>query len=82
MNAEQMFKELGYVKYTGKNIIRYQICGVLTYNIEFLLDYKYVSCWTYDSFDGTKSGFSIDMKEMKAIIQQLKELGWCLQKIK
>ena len=46
MNAEQMFKELEYVKHKGKNIIRYQIGDALTYNIDFLLDFKSVSCWT------------------------------------
>ena len=76
MTAEQMFKELGYVRHKGKNIIRYQIFDVFTYNIDFSLEQKYVSCWTYDSFDGTKSAFCIDMEKMKAIIQQCKDLGW------
>lgn len=71
-----MFKNLGYLIYKGKNLIRYQISDVLTYNIDFLLDSKYVSCWTYDSFDGTKSSLVLEMGELKAVIQQCKELGW------
>lgn len=76
MTAEQMFSKFGYDKYKIKEGIHYQNSDILEYNIKFLFDYKYVSCWTFDYDVGTKSAMAIDMGSLKAIIQQCRELGW------
>lgn len=76
MTAEQMFNKRGYDKYKRKDGIHYLHSDILEYNIKFIFDYKHVSCWTYDYDCGTKSAMAIDMGELKAVIQQCRELGW------
>ena len=87
MNAKEMFKELGYkiynIKHTGL-IIGYQYGTFLTdkeiKNIHFYKDDKgkYVSCagdHMFKQIDYFTYG-GIQPKEIEAIHEQMKELGW------
>ena len=68
-SAEKMFKELGYVKGSFLENIVYE-----TEDGEYVITF-----WTFDkTFDAQKNiePKDITMEELKAIIQQLKELGW------
>ena len=74
MNAEEMFKKLGYKKEELDDHIYYELGDIGEKTITFT-NYKYgthtidVSEWHYDA------GF-ITVEELQAINQQCKELGW------
>lgn len=74
MNAEQMFKQLGYEfekEYTsdgGNDTYRYNKCSRPNDSVIFYLDGKQIII--YQTFN------TINVNELQAIIQQCKELGW------
>ena len=80
MTAEQMFKELGYEKSEYLSGIKYELKIETIYEytnvISFIVDDKIVDFSYYDGFEDGESGLSINMDELKAVIQQCKELGW------
>lgn len=84
MTAREKFKELGYELVSESNMD----CGNgfviyrLVYNqgyafIEFIHD-KFTYEWGsyYDDLDRDQDPVTLDMEETKAVIMQLKELGW------
>lgn len=74
MNAEEMFKQLGYEfekEYTmdgGNDTYRYNKCSRPNDSVIFYLDGKQIII--YQTFN------TIHVNELQAIIQQCKELGW------
>lgn len=71
MTAEQMFKELGYsLEVHDKQLIKYSknYCGYTDFN--FSLKTKAF----YSRFQSVAHGITLD--ELKAVVQQAKELGW------
>lgn len=80
MTAKEMFKELGYEKSEDLQGIKYVLKIETTYEytniISFIVDGKIVDFSHYDSFEDSESGLSINMYELKAVIQQCKEFGW------
>lgn len=74
MNAEEMFKQLGYElekEYTSDGVndtYRYNKCSGPTDSVIFYLDGKQIII--YQTFH------TIHLNELQAIIQQCKELGW------
>ena len=78
--AKEMFEELGYEEYfNNDNMICYKKKDFIsdTYEIEFNKKAKIIiSDWYTDSPFTPVKALPIDMKELKAINQQVKELGW------
>lgn len=76
MNAEQMFKELGYTKRGFDDFIVYEKGDYISLNvIEFHLKNKIIQSYIEECELGNViSGLTVD--ELKAINQQCKELGW------
>lgn len=82
MNAEEMFKELGYEKtydedysivYTKKAI------GEDRFEIEFfkMINSKQFRCRLVNEFgEKGQQPFYVDMNELQAINKQCEELGW------
>lgn len=80
MNAEQMFKELGYTKrrayddfivYVKGNYIR---LNVIEFHLRTEIVHSYIESAAGNSIK------NLDLDELKAIIQQAKELGWLEEK--
>lgn len=76
MNAEKMFKELGYTKRGFDDFIVYEKGDYISLNvIEFHLKNKIIQSYIEECELGNViSGLTVD--ELKAINQQCKELGW------
>ena len=77
MTAEQMFKELGYEKHENAYVIFYTQDSFLESTIVFGIKHKNIKI--YDSKDDrykTERPKNINLAELKAIIQQCKDLGW------
>ena len=74
MNAKEMFEKLGYKKYTSGDCIFYEKGSIMRHIIQFNLKdkifYSYTSCGMGNQ---TKS---LTANELKAVQQQMKELGW------
>ena len=74
MNAEEMFKQLGYEferEYTNDGVndtYRYNKCSGPTDSVIFYLDCKQIII--------NQTFHTIHLNELQAIIQQCKELGW------
>ena len=76
MNAEKMFKELGYTKRSFDDFIVYEKGDYISLNvIEFHLKNKIIQSYIEECELGNViSGLTVD--ELKAINQQCKELEW------
>ena len=79
MSAKEMFENLGYTyqeAYFEDELdeINYSKNGRWTPQIHFSLNHKCVS--VYREYQGKKKSSHFDMKILKAINQQCKELGW------
>ena len=75
MSADDMFKELGYEKFTNDDCVLYmkylfQIAFIIP-NKTFITEYKHG-----DRNFTRVSPFEIRMQELKAINEKCKELGW------
>lgn len=70
-NADEMFEELGYVKEEDDIEIKYHLCCS---HIIFNKISKYVISQANEW--GNDEPEYIDMQELKAINQKVKELGW------
>lgn len=64
MNAEQMFKELGWEKFEASAFIEYRKGWAIMFN----LIEKEVNAYTQNN--------ALLPEEVRAIYQQMKELGW------
>lgn len=75
MKAEEMFKQLGYTKHVYDNHIVYE-CGndVMRDAINFHLKYRMVR--SYTEFEVGEAVKGLTVNELKAVNQQMKELGW------
>lgn len=74
MNAKQMFEKLGYKKCAFGDCIFYEKGSIMPHVIQFNLEDK-----NFDSY--TKCGMANQIKsltanELKAVQQQMNELGW------
>lgn len=78
MTAEEMFQDLGYKRYKNKYAIFYEKKGFLDASIIFFLKRKSVKSYDCrdDYYQETKLPKEINLAELKAIIQQCKELRW------
>ena len=65
--ADKMFSELGYIKQEGLRYIDYMYDNN---KITFYKDYKWFSCSKCEEID------YVNMKELQAINEKCKELGW------
>lgn len=75
MSAKEMFEELGYeLIQDDMNWLIYSVNGSKwwSFNIDFNKNDKTIHFCTRNSV----FGHSIDLRELKAINQQCKELGW------
>lgn len=74
MNAREMFKKLGYKKRAFDNCIIYEKGSIMRYIIQFNLKdkifYSYTECGMANSIK------SLTANELKAVQQQMEELGW------
>lgn len=77
MTAREMFKKLGYTKRAVGNCIFYEKGSIMRYIIQFNLKdkifYSYTECGMANSI---KSLTANELKALKAVQQQIKELGW------
>ena len=71
MNAQEMFKELGYMREKEDNIITYKrkSCGTLIRVWDGIEKYYVIT-------HSGKEITPVHFKEHRAIHQQMKELGW------
>lgn len=79
MNAEEMFKKLGYIKrrcfddfivYEKGNYIR---LNVIEFHLRTEIVHSYIESVGLKGLNSIKN---LDVDELKAVIQQVKELGW------
>ena len=74
MNAEAMFKKLGYKKRTFGDCIFYEKGSIMRYIIQFNLKdkifYSYTECGMANQIK------SLTANELQAVQQQMNELGW------
>ena len=74
MNAEEMFKKLGYKKRAFGNCIFYEKGSIMRYIIQFNLKdkifYSYTECGMANSIK------ILTANELKAVNKQVEELGW------
>lgn len=74
MNAEKMFKKLGYKKCAFGDCIVYEKGSIMRYIIQFNLKdkifYSYTECGMANSIK------ILTANELKAVQQQMNELGW------
>lgn len=74
MNAEEMFKKLGYKKRAFGNCIFYEKGSIMRHIIQFNLKdkifYSYTQCGMANSIK------SLTANELKAVQQQMNEFGW------
>lgn len=74
MTAREMFKKLGYKKRAFDNCIIYEKGSIMRYIIQFNLKdkifYSYTECGMANSIK------SLTANELKAVQQQMNELGW------
>lgn len=74
MNAEEMFKKLGYKKRAFGNCIIYEKGSIMRYIIQFNLKdkifYSYTECGMANSIK------ILTANELKAVNKQVEELGW------
>lgn len=74
MTAREMFEKLGYKKRAFGNCISYEKGSIMRYIIQFNLKdkifYSYARCGMANSIK------SLTENELKAVQQQMNELGW------
>lgn len=74
MNAEEMFKKLGYKKRAFGNCIFYEKGSIMRHIIQFNLKdkifYSYTECGMANSIK------ILTANELKAVNKQVEELGW------
>lgn len=74
MTAREMFEKLGYKKRTFGDCIAYEKGSIMRYIIQFNLKdknfYSYVQCGM------ANQAKSLNVNELKAVQQKMKELGW------
>lgn len=74
MNAEKMFKKLGYKKRAFGNCIFYEKGSIMRHIIQFNLKdkifYSYTECGMANSIK------ILTANELKAVNKQVEELGW------
>jgi len=74
MTAREMFKKLGYKKCAFGDCISYEKGSIMRYIIQFNLKdkifYSYTECGMANSIK------SLTANELKAVQQQMNELGW------
>lgn len=74
ITAKDMFKKLGYKKRTFGDCIVYEKGSIMRYIIQFNLKdkifYSYTECGMANSIK------SLTANELKAVQQQMNELGW------
>lgn len=74
MNAKEMFKKLGYKKRAFGGCIYYEKGSIMRHIIQFNLKdktfYSYTSCGMADQIK------SLTANELKAVKQQMNEVGW------
>lgn len=75
MNASKMFEKLGYTKHVSDNRIVYENGNYIMRDIiEFHLKDRIVySCTEYEAGNAIKG---LTVNELKAVQQQMRELGW------
>lgn len=77
MTAREMFKKLGYKKRAFGNCISYEKGSIMRYIIQFNLKdkifYSYTECGMANSI---KILTANELKALKAVQQQMNELGW------
>ena len=75
--AAEMFSELGWKRKERKTYIRYEkFHSKWADRIQFEKDIKVVSASEYDLEFEEETSYSVDLSEILAIQQQIKELGW------
>jgi hypothetical protein len=74
MNAKEMFESLGYKKRAFGDCIFYEKGSIMRHIIQFNLKnktfYSYTGCGMANSIK------TLTANELKAVQQQMKELGW------
>lgn len=74
MNAKEMFKKLGYKKRAFGDCIFYEkgsiMCHIIQFNLKDKNFYSYTQCGMANAIQ------SLTVDKLKAIQQQMKELGW------
>ena len=71
MNAKEMFEKLGYKKRAFGDCIFYEKGSIMRHIIQFnLKDKSYTECGMANSIK------SLTANELKAVQQQMNELGW------
>lgn len=81
MTAKEKFKELGY------ELVSEEIIDGMLHGLTYVQGYCFISFsygektgryWIayYDDLDRDEEPVTLDMEETKAVIMQLKELGW------
>lgn len=75
--AAEMFSELGWKRKERKTYIRYEkFHSKWADRIQFEKDIKVISASEYDLEFDEETSYSVDLSEISAIQQQIKELGW------
>lgn len=75
-NADAMFEELGYKKYDGLQSCRYvRYCDIVNGEKEYIIFSKNKKTVRFQ-YLYTHASKSINMQELKAINEKVKELGW------
>lgn len=74
MNAREMFKKLWYKKCAFGDCVVYEKGSVMRYIIQFNLKDKIF--YSYTECEMTNSIKSLTANELKAVQQQMNELGW------
>lgn len=73
--AREMFEKLGYTKHVYDNHIVYERGNdVMRDAINFHLKYRMVR--SYTEFEAGEAVKGLTVNELKAVNQQMKELGW------
>ena len=74
MTAREMFKKLGYKKSAFSDCVVYEKGSIMRYIIQFNLKdkifYSYTECGMANSIK------TLTANELKAVQQQMRELGW------
>ena len=74
--ADAMFEELGYKKYDGLQSCRYvRYCDIVNGEKEYIIFSKNKKTVRFQ-YLYTHASKSINMQELKAINEKVKELGW------
>lgn len=74
MDAKQMFEKLGYKKCAFDNCIFYEKGSIMRHIIQFNLKDKIF--YSYTECGMANQAKSLTANELKAVQQQMNELGW------